>query len=121
MASSDVGELITLVEISFEACLLVAGLVALSFVIAAHRERRKKRAAAMSAKAREPGLAFSGSANPGLARTAPAVELAWRGHRLSSSCSTAYDTAITAKDLVEGPVPRILAMTGEQSPVTCPS
>lgn len=74
MARSDIGEFIAMVEICFKACLLVAGLIALPFVIAAHRERRKKQAAAMSAKARELGLRFCDSANPRLARMVKALD-----------------------------------------------
>ena len=67
MASSDVGDFFRMMEVGFKLCLLVAGLIALPFVIAAHKERRKKQAAAMSAKARELGLEFSESASSRLA------------------------------------------------------
>jgi hypothetical protein len=67
MASSGVGDLFKLLEIGFKACAFVVGLIALPFIIAAHNERRKKQAAAMSAKARDLGLEFSGLARPRLA------------------------------------------------------
>ena len=67
MASSNVGDLFKMLEISFKACALVVGLIVLPFVIAAHRERREKQAAAMSAKARELDFRFSGSASSRLA------------------------------------------------------
>jgi hypothetical protein len=67
MASSDVGDLFKLVSVSFKVCLLVVGLIALPFVIAAHKERRRKQAAAMSAKARDLCLEFSESASSRLA------------------------------------------------------
>ena len=67
MASSNTEEFIKMIEISIKVCILVAGLIALPFVIAAHKERRKKQAAAMSATARELGLEFSESANSRLA------------------------------------------------------
>ena len=65
--SSDVFDFIRAVEVCFKLCLLVVGLIALPFAIAAHRERRNKQATAMSAKARELGFEFSKSANSRLA------------------------------------------------------
>ena len=67
MASSNVGDLFKLFKIGFKLCALVVGLIVLPFAIAAHKERCEKQAAAMSAKARELGLAFSASANSRLA------------------------------------------------------
>jgi hypothetical protein len=67
MASSDVADLIKLVWTVFKVCAFIAGLIALPFAIAAHRERRREQAAAMTAKARELGFEFSQTANSRLA------------------------------------------------------
>ena len=67
MVSSDTVDFIRIVVFVLKLCLLVIGLIALPFVIAAHTERRRKQAAAMSAKAGELGLEFSESASSRLA------------------------------------------------------
>ena len=67
MSGSHVGDLFRAVEIGFKCCALVVGLFVLPFTIAAHNERRKEQAAAMSAKARELGFEFSESASSRLA------------------------------------------------------
>ena len=67
MASSDAIDFIRMVVFVLKLCLLVIGLIALPFAIAAHNERRRKQAAAMSAKAGELGLEFSESASSRLA------------------------------------------------------
>ena len=63
MASSNVEDFFKLMEFGIKLCLLVAGLIALPFVIAAHEERCRKQASAMSAKARELGFEFSALAD----------------------------------------------------------
>jgi hypothetical protein len=63
MASSNVEDFFRLMEFGIKLCLLVAGLIALPFVIAAHEERCRKQASAMSAKARELGFEFSALAD----------------------------------------------------------
>ena len=65
--ASNVGDLFRFFEIGCKLCALVVGLIVLPFAIAAHKQRCEKQAAAMSAKARELGLAFSASANSRLA------------------------------------------------------
>jgi hypothetical protein len=67
MASSDVIDFLRMVEVGFKLCLFVVGLIALPFAVAAHRERRREQAKAMSDKARELGFEFSESANSRLA------------------------------------------------------
>ena len=65
--ASNAGDFLRALEITFKLCALVVGLFVLPFTIAAHKERREKQAAAMSAKARELGFKFSASANSRLA------------------------------------------------------
>ena len=65
--ASNAGDFLRALEIIFKLCALVVGLFVLPFTIAAHKERREKQAAAMSAKARELGFKFSASANSRLA------------------------------------------------------
>ena len=65
--SSDTFDFIRLVLFVLKLWLFVVGLFVLPFAIAAHNERRRKQAAAMSAKAGELGLEFSGSASSRLA------------------------------------------------------
>ena len=67
MVSSDTVDFIRMAVFVLKLCLFVIGLFALPFAIAAHRERRKKQAAAMSAKAGELDLKFSGPASSRLA------------------------------------------------------
>ena len=67
MASSSGDEFFKMLDIGFKLCVLFFGLLSLPFIIAAHKERRKKQTAAMSAKARELGLEFSEWGNSRLA------------------------------------------------------
>ena len=68
MASSDAADFFKLVWVVFKVCVFIVGLIALPFVIAAHKERRRQQAAAMSGKARELGLNFSEAANAQITR-----------------------------------------------------
>lgn len=65
--SSDVFDFLRTWEVAFKLCLFVAGLFVLPFAVAAHRERRKKQAAAMCLKARELGFEYSRTAGSRLA------------------------------------------------------
>ena len=61
--SSDFFDFLRVVWVLLKCCLFVVGLFVLPFAIAAHREQRKKQAAAMSDKARELDLKFSATAD----------------------------------------------------------
>ena len=73
--SGNVDDFFKMLKFGFEGCALAVGLIALPFVIAAHNERCKKRATAMSAKARELSFEFPAFAKSRLARMVWHTEL----------------------------------------------